>query len=345
MLSKNRKILLVLIILLVPWTLSQAVLREITLPAERLALDGISLLPINEKGWEILVHQPHMLKLGRPGNKPPEENYIISTEIFWPIAKFASQEEFLDFAKKRFGIGISADSLRAKNRKTDIQPIVIKDNYCAHIHIKDEDHGVPFQLHKGGYMIIENYSLICSHPIKKNIGISVSYSQRYYPDGRDPELLKKANEVLTNVRFTPIRELPTEEASFAAGAIKMTFDRLKEESNFCKKKYPQFTATIDQGIKTWNKEDKKIISAAEYFIGETFKKYPEERKKYEEDLKRYTNILNNKSEEESLQICQQDVSGLEAERWKEWKIELVHLYFVLENIYSVLELDTKGKTH
>jgi len=51
-------------------------------------------------------------------------------------------------------------------------------------------------------MILENVALSCIHPKDKTFGLSVTFSQRYYPGHRDNALFEKAASVLTSVEFT-----------------------------------------------------------------------------------------------------------------------------------------------
>jgi hypothetical protein len=50
-------------------------------------------------------------------------------------------------------------------------------------------------------MVLEVLSLTCAHPKAKNLGISVIYSQRYYPGQRDVAFTEKATSILNSIEF------------------------------------------------------------------------------------------------------------------------------------------------
>jgi len=72
---------------------------------------------------------------------------------------------------------------------------------CIRGYSVDEDYeGWPIKASgKPEYMIIELAYISCFHPRDRLIGISIDYSQRYYPNRQDPHFLDKANAIFNTI--------------------------------------------------------------------------------------------------------------------------------------------------
>jgi hypothetical protein len=174
-------------------------LLEVKVPPERISLKGFSLVPLNEKGWFIREHNPNQLFLGKLG-KSPEENLVIRAILF-KMPAFNTNEEFSSLIKEIEAKNINPERLKIiKHTVTPHQ--TKKGSDCALSRSLLEDNAAAELVGKTGVMLQESVTLICAHPQNKDIGVSVGYSQRYYPEQGDLEFFKKAVSVLNSVRFT-----------------------------------------------------------------------------------------------------------------------------------------------
>ena len=173
---------------------------EVQVPPERISQKGFSLMPLNEKGWVIGARNPHLLSLGKVG-KNPEENVVVRA-ILSKLPAFKTNEEFVRLIKENQVKGTNPQRLRIIKHEVVTYPKNGTD--CAKSHMVAEDHGAGKQVGKTGVMIIEALTLACAHPKQKDTGVSVSYSQRYYPGKSDPGFLEKATSVLNSVEFADL---------------------------------------------------------------------------------------------------------------------------------------------
>ena len=180
---------------------SCASLQEIQVPPERFVQKGFSFMPLNEKGWLIGGRNPHRAVLGKQGDNP-DETLAIEADVLGGFPVLKSNEELLHLVKETEAK--NTDPSRFKVLKYEVSPYMDKGRNCARSHMAAEDHAAVKRSGKSGRMILEALALICIHPKDKNVGISVKYSQRYYPDQRDPKFLEKATSVLNSIEFTDL---------------------------------------------------------------------------------------------------------------------------------------------
>jgi len=173
---------------------------DILIPPERISQKGFSLVPLNEKRWFIFGRSSDQLVLGKLGGIP-EENFAIRAILF-QLPAFKTNEEFVRLIKEVQAKGINPE--RLKIIKHEVVTFAKKGIDCAKSHMVAEDRGAAKQVGKTGVMVLEALTLACAHPKQKDIGVSVSYSQRYYPEQGDPGFLEKATSVLNSVEFADL---------------------------------------------------------------------------------------------------------------------------------------------
>lgn len=176
--------------------------QDIQVPPGRLFQKGFSLMPPNEKGWQINQRSPYQLMLDKPGSGPDETLMIQALVVRLP--PFKSSEEFVQQVKE---VQVNDINLtRVSLMKYDLRPYVKKGRNCVRSHIAAEDRGA-FERpdNHGKKLMAEVVSLICAHPGNRQIGINVTYAHRYYAGGKDdPVFLEKADKLIDSVKFTGI---------------------------------------------------------------------------------------------------------------------------------------------
>ena len=172
---------------------------EVQIPPERISQKGYSLVPLNEKGWLIGGRNSYQLALGKRGENP-DETFAIQAILFrWPV--FKTNEELVRLINE--GQAKDTDPQRFKIIKHEVTAYPKKGTDCVKSHMVSEDAAVK-RSGKSGHMIIEALTLTCAHPKDKNLGVNVTYSQRYYPEQRESAFLEKATRVLNSVEFTEL---------------------------------------------------------------------------------------------------------------------------------------------
>lgn len=176
--------------------------QDIQVPPGRLFQKGFSLMPPNEKGWQINQRSPYQLMLDKPGGGPDETLMIQALVIRLP--PFKSNEEFVQQVKE---VQVNDINLtRVSLMKYDLRPYAKKGRNCVRSHIAAEDRGA-FERsdNSGKKLMAEVVSLICAHPRNSQIGINVTYAHRYYAGRKeDPVFLEKADRLIDSVKFTGI---------------------------------------------------------------------------------------------------------------------------------------------
>lgn len=174
--------------------------QDIQVPPGRLFQKGFSLMPLNEKGWQINQRSPYQLMLDKPGSGPDET--LMIQALIVRLQPFKSNEEFVQQVKE---VQVSDINLtRVSLTKYDLRPYVKKGRNCVRSHIAAEDRGAFEKIDNSGRKVMaEVVSLICAHPKNKQIGINVTYAHRYYMGQKeDPAFLEKADKLIDSVKFT-----------------------------------------------------------------------------------------------------------------------------------------------
>lgn len=175
---------------------TRPVMQEVSLPPQRIFLNGYSLVPLDEKGWLIGLRDRDAVVLGKQGNDP-DENMIIRAfaEVLPPLK---SEEEFIGFAKS---ILIMEGATRHKVLSQQTRPVKVKSQSCVRSDTVMEDHNAVKRSAKTDPMILEVYSLVCKHP-NGSTGIVVAYSHRFYAGQKDLEAGGKAQNIFDSLEFS-----------------------------------------------------------------------------------------------------------------------------------------------
>jgi hypothetical protein len=181
---------------------SCASIQEVQIPPERFSQKGFSFMPFNEKGWFIAARNPQRAVLVKRGDNPDETFAIEANAFSGQSPTLESGEEFARLIKE-FELN-NTNPGRFKVLRHEVSPYAEKGNNCVRSHMAAEDHGVVSRSGKTGPMILEKLTLVCVHPKDNRAGANVAYSQRYYPDQRDPKFLEKGTSVLSSVEFTDL---------------------------------------------------------------------------------------------------------------------------------------------
>jgi len=173
-------------------------LAEIQVPPERIKLNGYSLVPLNETGWMVAERNGDQLALARQGGNP-DETFAIQA-IPFKLPAYKSLDEFVSQIKE--GQIKDTDPHRFKIVSHEVSAYPMMGADCAKAHMVADDSAATKRSGKTGDMVLEVTSLNCALPGKKDVGISIAYSQRNYPGQGDPAFEEKAASILDSVEFT-----------------------------------------------------------------------------------------------------------------------------------------------
>ena len=171
-------------------------MQEISLPPQRIAENGYSLVPLDEPGWLIGHRDSETLVLGKRGSDPDENIIIRAFAKVLPPLK--SDEEFIEFAKS---VLIMEGATRHKVLSHQTKLLKVRSQSCARSDTVMEDHGAVKQSSRTDPMILEAFSLLCKHP-NGSTCIVVAYSHRFYQGHGDAESSKKAQKIFDSLDFS-----------------------------------------------------------------------------------------------------------------------------------------------
>lgn len=188
-------------------SLASSDLIEAPLPPERIALRGYSLLPPNEKGWQISSsnQSPNHLTLVNHRIESDDETLIIeASSLQYPNDSPSQFNEEIVKAIKESNANKLKASQRYKRLKDDLVLSHVQGMDCIRGYSIDEDYeAAPVKVSgKPGYMLLELAYISCFHPKDSHTGIRINYSQRYYPNHQDPNFLDKANAIFQAIEVT-----------------------------------------------------------------------------------------------------------------------------------------------
>ena len=170
-------------------------IKEVTLPPQRIAQNGYSLVPLDEAEWLIGYRDSEALVIGKQGSDP-DENMIIRAfaKVLPPLQ---SDAEFIGFAKS---VLIMEGAARHKVLSQETKFVKVRGQSCAKTDTVMEDHGAVKRSSRTDHMILEVFALLCKHP-NQTTGILVAYSHRYYKGHKDKNSAIKAKILFDSIEF------------------------------------------------------------------------------------------------------------------------------------------------
>jgi len=173
-------------------------LVELTLPPQRIQMQGYSFMPLDEPGWLMAQRADSRIALVRYGASQ-DETYVIQGGLL-PLAPFASRADFA-----RAVLAAQKADINPGRFKPSRHEVVAVDGYpadCVRSYAAAEDMHPQRRDGRSGSMILRIATLICMHPRSNGVAITVSYSHRHNPGEDDPLFEERATNVISSVRFT-----------------------------------------------------------------------------------------------------------------------------------------------
>lgn len=176
---------------------TQPRLRELPVPPQRVVQQGYSFLPPAEPGWIEALRNPSRLMLGKFGANP-DETFAIQALVTPAPAKSAGPElgRFVREEQEK-----DIDPQRHRLIKHDVTTMPRNGVDCVQSHIVSEDNAARKRSARPGIMVIEAISLACRHPKKSGMLVNITYSHRFYPEDRDPQLAEQASRLFRTLEL------------------------------------------------------------------------------------------------------------------------------------------------
>lgn len=176
-------------------------LVKLTDRSPRISSLGFSFIPPPGENWIEKYEKDTILYIKKTSDGT-NSFYTIASE-FHAKEPFPSADDFLYFVKgMRIGIGVDP-SQRFKNEQYEYKLDPDFAPFCVRYHEKLEDHHTKY-LKEKKYLVVENFGLFCLHPLKKDVGIDMCYSERYEEGHENTSLRKEGEEFINSLKFLDI---------------------------------------------------------------------------------------------------------------------------------------------
>ena len=169
-------------------------------PARPLVLEGFSFLPPSETGWQQIQRSLYGAALAKQG-LVADESYAVQAMLL-RLPRFDSDAAFLAYSIH--AIDNDTDPGRFKILYNDDRLVAGPQGNCVRYVLKARDSDPLTVTGRHDPMLLEVVSFICRHPENPEIGISLSYSKRYYQSGTVEDLMPAATGLFDSLRFTTL---------------------------------------------------------------------------------------------------------------------------------------------
>ena len=168
---------------------------RITDPTKRLAIAGVTMLPLQENGWHVINSSKQQLAMVKKGAKQGE-SYAINVSLF-QMPPADTIEQFLEQVKKQR----SSEPDTGRFKVVSNTEKIFKQS-CIEHRTLSQDFGAVGKIN-AEYMLLEMAGYNCSHKNASNIGVNIEYSRRYYPDSEKENIQEKSQALINNIRLVP----------------------------------------------------------------------------------------------------------------------------------------------
>ncbi len=173
---------------------------EQSYPAQPLVLEGFTFLSPNEVGWLRIQKTLYGAALAKRG-QVVDESYAIQA-VLLRLPRFDSDAAFLAYSIH--AVDNDTNPGRFKILYNDDRLVAGQHGNCVRYVLKARDSDPLTVSGRQDPMLLEVVSFICRHPENPEIGISLSYSKRYYQSEAVEDLMPTATGLFDSLRFTTL---------------------------------------------------------------------------------------------------------------------------------------------
>lgn len=166
--------------------------------SKRIEQDGYSFLPPVEPGWFIANRSPEKITLLKAGGMEGQ-SYLIEAGHM-SLDGFAESGGLADFTQTTHRKTFPRPRFRI--REHDISELEISDANCAMSHVVAEDRDPGTGSNVVAAVLMEAVGTICMHPSRANLGITMNYTHRSFPEDRNRAFEGHAMSILQSQQFS-----------------------------------------------------------------------------------------------------------------------------------------------
>jgi hypothetical protein len=179
---------------------AQLYAHPITNPDKPYQMDGYLITPPRGNGWFEMKRDRHYVYFGRRLSSPTHS--FIAVALSAPVAgTFENVDAFREHVSRQLAetSGDQRNKIVLVNAETD----PAAGPFCIRYQTKTEDRGVANA--RGRVLFAETFGVSCLHPVRKNIAIDVSYTERGLQTETGTLLRDEGEDFVRSLRFTPAR--------------------------------------------------------------------------------------------------------------------------------------------
>jgi len=168
----------------------------------RMFRESYSFVPPSGPNWRLYGRNAEAdMTIQEHGSGPDEANTVFSVRYELPVLATDQDLVNLTIEAEQKNLG-DPDRYTLKEHEVTVYPR--KDARCALSHQTIDDNAALKRTGERTAMTREIMELICVHPAKEKMAVTLTYSHRYHSGHRDPEFIEKAETVFQSLAFSKL---------------------------------------------------------------------------------------------------------------------------------------------
>jgi hypothetical protein len=160
-----------------------------------------SFVPSGTDGWELGEPGEGIDVIMQEKDEDLDEINTISSARY-RIPSTNSDQQLIKLVRT-FGNYGDEEGVRYNVVKLEADTYIKKETRCVRAqHTVEDKEALLAKSGKRGFMIKDVQTLLCVHPVGKQVAVVLNYSHRHHPGKRDAEFIDQANKVFESLAFT-----------------------------------------------------------------------------------------------------------------------------------------------
>ena len=160
-----------------------------------------SFVPPGTDDWELGEPEDGADVIMQEKDKDLDEINTINSSRY-RISPGISDQQLIEQVRA-FGEYGSEEGIRYNVVKLEADTYTKNETRCARAqHTVEDKEALLAKSNKRGFMVRDVQTLLCVHPVAKQVAIVLDYSHSHHPGKRDSEFINKANKVFESLAFT-----------------------------------------------------------------------------------------------------------------------------------------------
>jgi hypothetical protein len=172
---------------------------ELPLPPQRLDLDGYSFMPPAEPGWFVAERGTDLIVLAKQGKYIGQTLTIQGAGVSLPATPATLL--LVNHVRATEAQGLLPPRFRIRSH--EVLPAGVAGAACVMSHLEVEDREPGATVGPIVALLLETVSLTCRDATRPGRGVQLSYTQRSFPEDRDPGLRPRAEAMMNTLQLSP----------------------------------------------------------------------------------------------------------------------------------------------